>query len=180
MCSSLFEVRTTGHVRRVSHFAGLHAYVVSNAGARFLLEHIPQVAYHIDVQTALTSGLRVYALAEDSALQDGEESSQNASLGFPKSLTTILQSIPVSNNVSLAYFANVTMFRLGPYSHHLLVTPLLLVFLALGLYGVPWYVIVPYAALDTLLFPPVSWNDPLTKLAVYALGLIYRLIHLSL
>ena len=161
-----------GVVREMRFFNGTHAYLVSQAGARHLVQHAPRVKFHIDVQMSTTPGLRLFGVHEDIAFQ-GAESATSAlvSLDFPTGVNTLLSSIKDSKGVGLDFYANVAIMRLGPYDGtHVLITPLTVVFFFIGLARTPWRWIAGLSALDMALFRPRSVKVPATLLGAYALG----------
>lgn len=175
LCSAPMMPKKDHGVRKLKIFFGSHAYVVSQAGARYLLERSHHRAnFHIDAQMAFTPGLKMYALSKNIALQDGEDTSQNVSLGFPGSVNRLLSAMKDSDNNSMAFYVNTSFMRVGTYRHHILITPMLLLFLLLGLLKFPWQYMAPFAAIDMLWFPPSTWTDPVLKLGVYSLGFLAR------
>lgn len=159
-----------GVVRELRFFGGTHGYLVSNAGARHLLEHMGRIRFHVDIQMARTPGLRLYGVHEDLAFQ-GAATSTSAimAVDFPGSVNALLSRVSVKG-VGADYAMNVPWARLGPYDAHLVITPMTLVFLALGLVGVPWRWLLGFSALDMLLFPPDTVASPLTLLGAYGVG----------
>ena len=160
------------YTRRISVFGGLHAYVVSQAGARYLLDKIKNVHYHIDVQLNNMKGLKMYTTIESLAEQgEGNATSSNVHVAFPGSVNTLFSKIKVSNGMTLDFFANTAIFRLGPVSHHIIITPMVLAFLILGIFGTPWKVVAGLSVLDTAFFLPNSARNTVEKLGAFALGL---------
>lgn len=161
-------------IRSVKNFAGTHAYIVSQKGARFLVENIPKVTYHIDVHIARLPDIRLYATKTNLAVQNGENTSTNTYVGFPGSLNSVLKKIKDGDNMSLSHYLNSAYFRLGTMKQHVIITPLVLLFVILGFLGVPWEYMALYSVSDIALYPPSSLMDPATKLAFYVLGLFIR------
>lgn len=166
-----------GVVRSVKFFAGTHAYVVSLEGARYLMENAAKVKYHMDYQMSMaTPGLRVYAVSEDLAFQGGgyETSTLITSAPFPASLNKLLGEVTNAKGIGADFYANVPIVRLGSYTAHIVVTPLLVFAFAMGVLRVPWKLVVGFALLDMALFPPTSARGPVTVLGAYGLGYITR------
>ncbi len=178
----MFNVRGTaplfdnGVVRELKTFGGTHAYLVSQAGARHLVQHASKVKFHIDLQMSSTKGLRIYGVHEDLAFQGGETAtSALVASDFPGSLNAALGTIKDAKGVGMDFYTNGVMARLGPYDGaHLIVTPLVIVFLIMGLTRVPWRWVLGLSALDMLVFPPRSLKSPATMLGAYALGFTIR------
>jgi glycosyl transferase family 25 len=169
----------TDHVRKIDSFAGTHAYVVSQHGARFLVDNIPQVNYHIDMQLARIPGIKMYASKTNLAIQNGDGTSSNADIGFPGSLNRVFMSIRDQDNMSLAHYMNTGFLRLGTLQHHIIITKLAGLFVLAGVIGVPWKLMALFAAIDIAMFPPSSVMDPTVKMSMYALGLgIKKLLHI--
>jgi glycosyl transferase, family 25 len=166
------QMFNNGVVRELRHFGGTHAYLVSQAGAQFLLERAPKVKYHIDIQMGRIPGIRLYGVVEDIAFQGGSTgTSEVMSAGFPGSVNMVLSAIGDSKGVGLDYWVNASLLRVGPYDGpHVVVTLVIAVFLALGLTGVSWRWVLGLSALDMLLFPPTSAKSPVTALGAYGLG----------
>lgn len=166
-----------GVVRSVKFFAGSHAYVVSQEGAQYLMQHAAKVKYHIDYQMSMaTPGLRVYAVTKDLAFQGGgyETSTLIASSPFPASLNKLLGGVTNAKGIGWDFYANVPIIRIGPYRNHIVVTPLLVAALALGVFRVSWKLVLGCALLDMLLFPPTSARGPASVLGAYGLGYLTR------
>lgn len=73
-------------------FYGTHAYVISAAGARKLRHN--KVAFQVDIQLSLTSGLNIYAVKDKLAHQKATES-YVAPHTFPVTLNTMLRNLEV-------------------------------------------------------------------------------------
>lgn len=161
-----------GVVRELRFFGGTHAYLVSQAGARFLLERAPKIKYHIDLQIARISGIRLYGVTEDIGFQGGSiGTSEIVATDFPRTLNMVLGSIRDSKGIGLDYQVNAALFRLGPYDGpHAVVTVVVLAFLALGLAGVSWRWVLGLSALDMALFPPHALKSPAVALGAYGIG----------
>ena len=159
---------------RRKHFGGTHAYIVSQKGARFLVNNVPRVNYHIDVQLARVPGIRIYATKTNLAVQNGEDTSSNAELGFPVALNGLLSKIKDRDEMSLAFYLNAAIARVGTMKHHVTITGIVLLFFLLGILRVPWTYIAIYSVGDMAFYPPGSLKDPMTKLAFYGLGLQMR------
>lgn len=165
---------TPDHPRKLEYFGGTHAYIVSNEGARYLLEQTAgTVSYHIDMQMHRTPGLRLYGVPRDLAFQNGTDTSSNVALGYPNALNALLARITDSKHVSFDFYANMGMLRLGTYHHHIIITPMLIVFFLLGVAGVPWKLLAGLTVADLLAFSSLSGAP--TKLVAYALGLLLSL-----
>lgn len=158
----------------IKYFAGTHAYVMSRAGAQFATQHIRKVHYHIDIQMNRTPGLRIYAVKDHLAIQDGEATSSNADIQFPGSVNSFLSTIRDADNISMAYYANTSIFRIGSYRRHIIVTPLLILFFVAGALGLSWRYMLGFAAVDVILYPPSSPVDLATKLGAFIAGMLSR------
>lgn len=165
-----------GVVRELRNFAGMHAYVVSNAGARYLIREAPRVRYHIDIQMNGVKGLRIYGVHDDLAFQGTETATSTLmSADFPTTMNAVLSHAKDTKGVGLDFYANGVLARIGPYEGtHIFVTPLAIVFLVMGLARVPWPWVLGVSAVDMLLFPPRSLKSPATLLGAYGLGYITR------
>lgn len=164
-----------GVVRELRFFGGTHCYLVSTAGARHLVRHMSKIQFHVDMQMSRTPGLRLYGVHEDLAFQGAATStSALTSVDFPGTLNALLSRFQVKG-VGADYAMNVPWARLGPYDAHLVVTPMSVVFFALGLGGVPWRWVLGVSAVDMLLFPPQTVTSPLTLVGAYGLGYGLRL-----
>ena len=161
------------NMRSAGIFAGTHAYVVTQAGAQFLLRHIPPVRMHIDIQMSMLPGLRVYRPPQLLAAQDDMATSSIASYGFPGTLNSILTSMERPNS-SPVYMANSALCRLGPYAGpYVVLTPWHVILAAAGGAGVPWQIMAALALVDVALVPP-ALPDLASKLGAYAAGLTSR------
>jgi glycosyl transferase family 25 len=161
-----------GTVRSVRLFGGAHAYLVSHDGARHLLQHAAKVKYHVDYQMSmLTPGLHVYAVHKDLAFQGQEnDTSTMISTAFPRSINKVISGIKNEEGISLEYYANAPLARVGPYTNSLVITPFVLVMLALGLFRASWKLVIGLAVVDMALFPPSSFRGPAALLGAYGLG----------
>jgi glycosyl transferase family 25 len=165
-----------GKVREIKNFAGTHAYIVSQKGARFLMDNAPRVEYHIDIQMHNIPGVKIYAPRTNLAVQNGEETSSNVQVHFPGSLNRLFASIKDGDNMSMSHYLNSSYLRIGTMRHHIVITPLLLLFGLVGLLGVPWKLVALYSLIDFAYFPPTSLTDPMIKLSFYAVGLWLRIL----
>ena len=162
----------THETPRIAAFAGLHCYVVSLEGAKLLLENIPRVKYHIDMQMNHIDGLKLYKTREQLASQNGNDTSSNVNIGFPGSLNTLFSKIEISEKTTLDFHANSVICRLGTYEHHVIITHTMLAFVLLGIVGVPWKLVAGFSVLDIAFFPPSTLVDPMQKLGAFAVGLL--------
>ena len=168
------EVDGPDQLRRIRMFGGTHAYVISNAGARYLLEQMPKVWFHVDLAMGLVPGLRVFRLRDLLAVQDDMQGSSIAQYGFPGTINAMLHPLE-QHNLSPLYLANVAYARIGPYAGpHVVMTPWHFMFLLTGVLGVPWRYFAAFAAVDMALFPPTDVLDTASKIAAFAVGFAAR------
>jgi glycosyl transferase family 25 len=165
-------------LRSVSQFAGTHAYIISNSGARHLLrKNKGKVSYHIDAQMSSTRGTKIYALDKDVAHQADMKTSSTAVYGFPYSINTLLGSIRTEKNIDLSYYCNTGIARIGPYhASHIVLTPWHIVFVLLGYFHVPWKWVAACSIID-ILGPwtvDASPRDVASKMAAFAMGTAAR------
>lgn len=166
--AALFD---NGVVREMRVFGGSHAYLVSQAGARHLLATAPIVRYHIDMQMSLTTGLRLYGVHDDLAFQgSASDTSALVSIDFPTFVNNVLSKMKDSKGVGLDFYANTVVTRVGSYNTHVIVTPLVLVFFALGLVRIPWHMVIGLSVLDMAMSIPASWKSPATMMVAYGVG----------
>jgi len=172
--------RSTGSLRPVKYFNGSHAYVVTNKGARALLEATQsKAAYHIDFHMSLLPGLKILAVKDDLAFQEDMSTSSIASsangASFPGTLNTILSTIKTDKNISWNYIFNVPICRIGPVT----ITLWSFIFISLGaLTGrsatwsfLEWALVL--AALDMLLVPPHNPSDVVSKAGLFLGGHLF-------
>lgn len=119
--------RTWGSVFVPEHFSGSHCYVVSQKGARKLLDLVPRVHYHIDMSMN-NSDLDIYAVSPDLAYQRDMADSTIASYSFPKTLTPMLDDVRDSKRISLAYYLDSPWCQIGGHKVNIWT----LVFVAMG------------------------------------------------
>lgn len=160
---------------QVYKFGGLHAYAISQEGARFLLKHAPKVQWHIDLQMAKIPGLRMYKCRKPLAFQsDMNASNIVESKSFPGMLNGILDTF-IDEDISYARHMNNCLFRIGSYRHHVVITQWVFVMLVLGFLNfIPWQYVAIFVVLDTLLFPPNTPIDTFVKVSAFGLGLAGR------
>lgn len=168
-------------LRRVSSFAGMHAYVISNAGARHLLRTSKgKVSWHIDAQINLIPDTNIYALDKDIAHQADMTKSSTASYGFPYSINAILSTIRTEKNIDIAYFLNTGLARIGPYnSSHIIMKPWHFIFVALGFINVPWTWLAIGAIVDII----GPWTGDASPLDITSFALAFmmgKIIRLTL
>ena len=150
--------------------------MMSNAGARHMIKRSPDVRWHVDFQMSTTPGLKRYATATSLANQQDMSSSTIASFGYPYSLNTVLAVCTDSANISLAYYSNVPVARIGTLSTHVVITPLLVLFVLLGGALSNWRGFVAwYLMLDLLLFfPKQTPLDVASKMGALAIGYVLQ------
>lgn len=126
-----------------SRFAGTHAYIVTQRGAKRLLQLVDPVPYHIDTTIswhAIRGRLHIEAVAHDVATQSGGEATSanvgDRPPGFPGTVYTALQHVHDPKGQSLFFYAGMPAFRLGGYRHHMAITGLDLLLLVLVAAGV--------------------------------------------
>jgi len=169
---SVHRTKTYGSVRDLVAFGGTHAYVVSRAGARYLLDKSPKVSTHIDIQMSNIPGLKLFATRQDIARQPvGTDDSATASVGFPETANAMLSRIPVSKNLTASNVANVGLARVGSLESSVSLTNWHLIFWILGCLDVPWKWIVLCGAADISLASRIpAADDVLSKIAAFAIG----------
>ena len=166
------SVQVSPTVRQPWFFAGTHAYVVSRKGAAYLVCQNPVAKWHIDLQIALlTPGLKLYqatpSLAANGSLAPSRMT-QSATAGhgeFPSNLPW--------------YFMHVHMFRLGTWKHHVRVSPVHVIMLALGMMRFPNTLVMMAIAVDAVIALMrgnhiASPRDVLIKLAFFVVGMRLR------
>lgn len=106
------DARTWGSVFVPEHASGAHCYVVSQAGARKLLDLAPRVSTAVD---ALVNhpDVRLYAAFPDLAYQVGAAGSSNASYAFPKTLGPLLDAMVDEKGFSAGHYLNTPLLRVG-------------------------------------------------------------------
>lgn len=141
-------------LRRIKQFSGTHAYIVTQKGARTLLEYAYPVKFHLDMTMsflARMNTLRAYSVSADVARQSsGESTSENvgASPGFPNALYALGTLIRDGKGQSLFFYMAMPIVRVGPYTHHVTITGVdILVFLA-GALGLPIEIFVSAVLVD--------------------------------
>ena len=163
-------------VREIKSFGGAHAMVVSNGGARYLLDRTAKKAsYHVDIQMSVLRGLRVYATNKDISFQADMTTSQIADVSsppFPGTINTLLTHIKTSKNISLVYYANSPFLRIGTLEYYFSINAWMLVFFIFGLLGLSWKMVLLAAAADVIIIHPSSGTDPAAKLGAFGLGLL--------
>lgn len=158
------STRHATHVLKPHYFGGTHAYVVSKAGAKFLLEKNTLVQFHIDQQMWATSGLKVYQA-------DPMLASNGSVRGHMESTTSSPQVFPMV----LPYAAHVHLFRIGTYDTHIAVSPTHIVMFIVGLLGIPVVVLLFLILVDMVWVHDVPQpHDVAIKLGFYGAG---RLVH---
>jgi len=158
-------------ISKLSYVTDMHAYILSRRGARYLTDHITKVRHHID-QHLNWIGASMYAVEHDLAVQDGEATSMNArSLGFPYTINSICNKIPCGRSHTLAYVLNCGSLRLGTYSHHIIITNMVVLFCLLGCMGVPWEYVAAVVIVDLAVSPELHLKSMATHLGAYVLGL---------
>lgn len=162
-------------VKRIRQFSGTHAYIVTQKGARVLLEYATPIKYHIDrIMTALNYAgtLVTYGLTHDIAKQsNGEATSENVgdTPGFPNVIYDATRHVRDGKGQSIYFLLAMPAFEAGGVDVTVLDG---LVFL-LGVFGMSPSVFSSLVAVDSL----VSWRARgLIKAAV--LFLIGRMIYL--
>ena len=179
LCSPLLQNVLTmgnaqeyGEFRDIRFFGGSHAYIISNAGARHLLEHHKEKAwYHVDYQMSFTPGIKIFAANEELASQEDMSTSALAGYGFPSVPNRLLAMVKGPANVDAGYYLNVAMMRVGTYRRHIILTPWHVIFLLFGVLGVPWKHLLVLSMIDVALFGlPGGALDLASKVALYATG----------
>jgi hypothetical protein len=152
-------------------FAGTHAYIVSNAGCKKLLERIPKARFHIDWTIASEHAfISIYATNPQLAHQERMDDSDTATCrGFPGSASAVLWNICDSKGIPWGYYADVRFLRLG--TDALVVSPWHVILLLVGAVSrfarVPWHVIATLVAADIAVFRP---RDTVSRLMFLGLG----------
>lgn len=110
--------KCTETVAKPKVFGGTHAYVVSARGLRNLVDAIPKVSWHIDVQMAaqaLLGNLRVYIVSPVVAHQAGmEDTSMVSGDAWPVLLNRAASRISTFDNVPLNYWLTVPIAQVAP------------------------------------------------------------------
>ena len=128
-------------------FGGTHAYVVSARGLRNLVDTIPKVAWHIDVQMgaqAFQGNLRVYMVSPGVAHQTGMGDTSMVSGGtgaWPALLNRAAAHVSTFDDVPLNYWLTVPVAQVAP--------------------GIPinaWTMIAPMAGLVARKYPVTMWS----------------------
>lgn len=177
-----------GSVRRVDMFTALQCYVISNKGARTLLEGVKRVGGvedHIDQTMPRMKHLQAYATNEELARQDTAEF-QNSTNAFTSAFPTVLNEYLGTvygeyDWVPKAYDYNLSSIRLGPYGGpYILWTRWHRLFFLIGLVGIPVKLMLPFVALDAAMYrgkEPVTYtSDLLGKMVLYGAGYTLSLL----
>jgi GR25 family glycosyltransferase involved in LPS biosynthesis len=141
-------------------FGGTHAYIVSQSGARFLLNNMREGAIgHVDIVMSMMPGLRAYEIIPNIARQSGVSSS-TSTIGFPN-------TIPL-------YHLHAHFMRLGTFKYHIRVNTWHAVLFACGVYGVSPVIIWTLFAADAVACQTFSWADLGVKMGSYYAGFVLR------
>lgn len=114
------RTQCTKTVARPKVFGGTHAYMVSARGLRNLVDAIPKVSWHIDVQMAAEAfrgNLRVYMVSPGVAHQAGMGDTSMISGGsdaWPVLLNRAASHISTFDNVPLNYWLTVPVAQVAP------------------------------------------------------------------
>lgn len=167
-------------VRRIGHFFGTHAYIVTRQGAYKLLEYAYPVKYHLDMTMSVLSVsdiLNVYSLSSDIATQKGGEStSQNISSnvpGFPNLLYEWSRGIRDAKGQSLYFYASMPIARVGPYRSHTTLNAVDFAILSLGAFGVPLWAFLGLVVTDAIVSQRVRGVTKAVVLWTIGRGLRY-------
>jgi GR25 family glycosyltransferase involved in LPS biosynthesis len=162
-------------MKRIRQFSGTHAYIITQKGARVLLEYATPIKYHLDrIMSILNySGqLVTYALTHDIAKQaNGEATSENVgeTPGFPNVIYDATRHVRDGKGQSIYFLLAMPAFEAWGVD----VTVLDGIVFLLGVFGMSPAVFTSLVAADSL----VSWRARgLIKSAV--LFLIGRIIYL--
>ena len=140
---------------------GLHCYVISNKGARFLLSKIQgKIEGHIDVQILnYTNELNLYAFHPNLAYQDvSTDASTNLAGRFPRLLNNLFGRFRDSANMGLDYKFSINMYQF----YDVPVNVYTLIFLLFGFisfisgHGIKlWYLFNAYMLVEFSLSPSI-------------------------
>lgn len=89
----------------------LHAYAISNAGSKKLIDMIDKVNYHIDFEIAVRQqNLNIYSCHPNIAYQRSEDSNITK-LGFPRVLNKFIYNFRDDKNFRYTYFFNLPIMQ---------------------------------------------------------------------
>lgn len=171
-CQSSCGKDTSAGVHKIEAAQGTHAYIISPKGMTTMLD--TKLIDHIDIQMgdmAKAGKLRVYYVSPDIANASAEEmnnSSISPPVGFPNSLTYVLNRIYNEKGLPVSRHYTGEMRRLGPIN----VTNFHFIFFFVGLVmGFHWTVAI-FFALDVALFPTTKPGNTVSVIGAYCLGAI--------
>lgn len=178
-CQSSCGKDTSAGVHKIESAQGAHAYIISPKGMAIMSD--ARLNDHIDIQMgdmAKAGKLRVYYAMPDIATASADEmnnSSNSPPVGFPNSLTYVLNRIYNEKGLPVSRHYTGEMRRIGPID----VTNFHFIFFFVGLVvGFNWTVVI-FFALDAALFPTTKPLNTVSVIGAYCLGAIVNLKVLS-
>lgn len=129
---------------------GAHAYIITNAGARKLLELFDsRIHTHVDAQIqefVRSNGIHYYALRDRIAYQTSGDSnlqpSTNTSSNFPRLITDVLKKIYIDHYFTADYTWNLSVLRVGNINIPSGVLICMLFALIAGAFGAPVWIAI--------------------------------------
>ena len=153
-------------LKMTNGFAGTYAYLITNRGAKKLLEIMPLVDYHIDVEMSRHMdkidcyGLINRIVDTSNSSKDSSNSSQ-----YPVTFTKPLDKIEY-NNIGIGWLLNMAIFRVGSFDVNALCILISILMLVLGYFRVVavWFFIFLIQILEYINSPKRQVKNQITGL----------------